>query len=67
MADRCPRAGFAKLAHDHWLVNVFTEDGATGGEGRTKREALASLGLDPTEVDYLMRPENHSMENFEAH
>ena len=62
-----PRAGFAKLADDHWLVNVITEDGVTGGEGRTQREALASLGLTPEEVDYLMRPENHQVENFEVH
>lgn len=59
-----PHAGFAKLADNHWLVNVSTEDGVTGGEGRTQREALASLGLAPEEVDYLMRPENHRVEEF---
>lgn len=58
------KAGFAKLEEDYWIVNVIADCGATGGQGRTKREALASLGLTPNEVDYLMRPENHSVEDY---
>lgn len=57
-------AGFAKLAEDHWLVNVRVDCGVTGGEGRTQREALAQIGLSPVMVDHLMQPENHRVEDF---
>lgn len=59
-----PHAGFARLTEDYWLVNVAVACGTTGGEGATPRKALASIGFGPAEVEYLMQPDNHSIEDL---
>ena len=62
--DDKPHAGFARLTEDYWLVNVRVECGTTGGEGPTPCKALASIGFGPAEVEYLMQPGNHSIEDL---
>jgi hypothetical protein len=62
--DSKPHAGFARLTDDYWLVNVSAGTGATGGEGVSKREALASIGLGDDEISYLMSPGRYSIEDF---
>jgi len=59
-----PKAAFARLTEDHWIVNVTVNCGAASGSGATPHEALASLGLGSDEVEYLMQPANHSIEDL---
>jgi hypothetical protein len=59
-----PHAGFARLTENYWLVNVVVDCGVTAGEGTSPREALASIGFGTPEVEYLMQPGNHTIEDL---
>ena len=59
-----PRASFARLMEDYWIVNVKVECGVTGGSGDSPRKALASIGFGQDEVEYLMQPDNHTIEDL---